>query len=184
MALLQLFSRNVRFGDVTLDYRRRLVMRDGESFSLVSSYWNVLILLIERRPEPVSHEDLAKVLGGSVTSVGKAVQTIRKQLGDSEEKPFIASERGVGYRFVGEVRQRDARLTASLAVGCFLMLAMLAAVYLKTSGIKRQNHQEEELPRKLVQNDYAQIPLVSDGARIYFGEWDNGRFSLRSSVIT
>jgi DNA-binding winged helix-turn-helix (wHTH) protein len=91
------------FGDVVIDRGRRVVSRDGTRQSLPETYLNALFLLIDKQPAVVGKAELASVLKVADDSVPKAIELIRKALGEIKgSKDFILTERGVGYRFIGE----------------------------------------------------------------------------------
>lgn len=91
-------------GDLEFDFRRRIVSRNGIPLNLSEDYRNVILLLVERSPDSVRSAELAEAAGWSGSSFYKVIEAIRAAVGDAERPPrLIVNERGVGYRFIGEV---------------------------------------------------------------------------------
>src|SRR6266849_3550424 len=91
----------LRFAEFTLDLGRRILDRKGETQDLPEEYMNALILLIERRPNTVSKDELCKVLQSTAQTLPKQIEIIRNALGDhTEPRRFIKVERKQGYRFI------------------------------------------------------------------------------------
>ena len=94
-----------RFSDYTLSPARRTLVRDGRELPLIPRYFDLLVLLIERRNEAVSrHEILDAVWSDVVVTDGalsQAVRILRRTLGDDPREPtFIRTVQRHGYRFV------------------------------------------------------------------------------------
>ena len=84
--------------------------RRGTAFRLARQPMELLLLLLERRQELVSREDIAKRLWGPDVftdfdaGIRTAILKIRQVLGDSRESPrFVETVPGKGYRFVAPV---------------------------------------------------------------------------------
>ncbi len=91
-------------GDVTFDFARRVVIRGSAPLDLSEAYLAALFLLVERSPNSVSKGELGKAAGTSEDTLYKVIETIRRALGDTgEPRRLIVTERGVGYRFIGEL---------------------------------------------------------------------------------
>jgi Tol biopolymer transport system component/DNA-binding winged helix-turn-helix (wHTH) protein len=101
----------VRFGDdLELDPAAYELRRSGRPLKLERIPFEILKLLIERRPHLVSREDIiAQIWGKDVfldtdTSINSAVRKIRQVLKDDPENPaFIQTVTGKGYRFIAAV---------------------------------------------------------------------------------
>ena len=98
------------FEDFQIDPERRLLTHhsDGRTVSLTHKAFQVLLLLVERRGELVTKDELmSRVWQDSFVEEGNLTQTIsvlRKTLGDDPAKHrFIVTETGKGYRFVAPV---------------------------------------------------------------------------------
>src|ERR1019366_4106634 len=96
----------VRFEDVELDLRAYHLQRSGRTLKLERIPMEVLFLLVERRGQLVTREDIiAKLWGNDVfidtdNAINTAIRKIRMVLRDDPEKPrFIQTISGRGYRF-------------------------------------------------------------------------------------
>jgi DNA-binding winged helix-turn-helix (wHTH) protein len=94
-----------RFSAFTLSPRRRLLVRDGREVPLIPRYFDLLLLLIERRHEAVHRREIFERVWAdgivSESALSQAVRTIRRTLGDDSREPlFIRTVSRHGYRFV------------------------------------------------------------------------------------
>ena len=94
-----------RFGQFTLSPQRRVLIRDGQEVRLIPRYFDLLLLLVERREEAVHRRDIFdRVWSDAIVSdsaLSQAVRTIRRTLGDDSREPrFIRTVSRHGYRFV------------------------------------------------------------------------------------
>ncbi len=97
------------FGDFELDQERRQLLRSGEPVPLEPKAYELLSLLLERRPRALSKAQIRDVVWPGVfvtdTALGVEVNAIRQALGDDARHPrFIRTIHGFGYAFFGEVR--------------------------------------------------------------------------------
>src|SRR5271167_4359350 len=103
-------SQEFHFGDFTLDQSRYRLQRGTRLLRLEKLPMELLILLVQRRGELVSRDDIAGCLWGKNVfldvdhSINTAVRKIRVVLRDDPEKPrFIETIVGKGYRFAAPV---------------------------------------------------------------------------------
>jgi len=94
-----------RFGDFTLSPQRRLLVRDGREVPLIPRYFDLLVLLIERRHEAVHRREIFDRVwtdaNVSDSALSQAIRTLRRTLGDDSKEPrFIRTVSRHGYRFV------------------------------------------------------------------------------------
>jgi DNA-binding winged helix-turn-helix (wHTH) protein len=94
-----------RFSEFTLCPQRRLLVREGREVPLIPRYFDLLVLLIERRREAVHRREIFdRVWADAIVSesaLSQAVRTIRRTLGDDSREPrFIRTVSRHGYRFV------------------------------------------------------------------------------------
>lgn len=94
-----------RFDQFTLFPGRRLLLQDGQEVPLIPKYFDLLVLLIERRHEAVHRREIfERVWADSIVSdsaLSQAIRTIRRALGDDSKEPrFIRTVSRHGYRFV------------------------------------------------------------------------------------
>src|SRR5437868_2714350 len=101
----------IRFGDdFELDLRSFELRRAGRALKLEPIPMEVLLLLIERRDELVTREQIVdKVWGKDLfldtdNSINSAIRKIRQVLKDDPERPhFVQTVTGRGYRFIAPV---------------------------------------------------------------------------------
>ena len=94
-----------RFSDFTLAPQQRLLIRDGQEVPLIPRYFDLLLLLVERRHEAVHRREIFERVWGEVTvsesALTQAVRTIRRTLDDDPKEPrFIRTVSRHGYQFV------------------------------------------------------------------------------------
>lgn len=94
-----------RFAGFTLSPARRQLLRDGFEVPLIPRYFDLLLLLIERRHEAVHRREiLERVWSDVVVSDGalsQAIRTLRRALGDDPRSPvFIRTVSRHGYQLV------------------------------------------------------------------------------------
>ena len=95
------------FGDFALDQERRQLLRAGEPVAVEAKAYELLSLLVTRRPRVLSKTQIRDVLwpGTAVgeTSLPRLVTELRQALGDDAQSPrFIRTAHGFGYAFCGE----------------------------------------------------------------------------------
>lgn len=94
-----------RFGEFTLSGRQRLLFRNGGALPLIPRYFDLLVLLVERRSTAVSRTEIFdRVWADVVVSDGalsQAIRTLRRTLEDDSREPiFIRTVSRHGYSFV------------------------------------------------------------------------------------
>ena len=97
-----------RFGEFTLDTAARQLLDDGRPVRLSRKPFEVLRVLVERRPDAVSkHDLLTLVWPGTFTveaSLTNVITELRRLLRDDRDEPrFIRTVHGFGYAFCGPV---------------------------------------------------------------------------------
>ena len=102
----------VRFEDFELDLRTCQVRRSGRALKLERIPMEVLCLLVERRGQLVTREEIIEKLWGKNTfldtdnAINTAIRKIRRVLKDDPEQPrFVQTVTGRGYRFIGQVSE-------------------------------------------------------------------------------
>src|SRR5262245_2053367 len=98
----------LRFGPFEFDSATRELLRDGTRVHLSPKAFDLLQLLIERRPALVTKAELQDRLWPDVVvmeaNLGNAVAEVRKALGDDPRAPrFVWTVSRRGYRFAAEV---------------------------------------------------------------------------------
>ena len=94
-----------RFGEFTLSIRERQLFRNGRSLPLIPRYFDLLVLLVEKRQTAVSRREIFdRVWSDVVVSDGalsQAIRTLRRTLDDDSREPqFIRTVSRHGYSFV------------------------------------------------------------------------------------
>ena len=105
-------ARRYRFGEFTLSPTRRSLERNGREVPLIPRYFDLLVLLVERRPEALHrHTIFDRVWPDVVVSDGaltQAVRTLRRALGeDGGGGVFIRTVSRHGYQFVCPVTEEN-----------------------------------------------------------------------------
>lgn len=108
----------LRFGDVTFDRDRRLLLRGPRPVALAPRAYRLLELLLEQRPRAVPKAEILETVwpGTFVTegSLSALVKDLRKALGDDARSPtLIRTVFGFGYAFEGTVHEVSSRAPAA-----------------------------------------------------------------------
>src|SRR5215470_17520792 len=98
-------ARRYRFGDFTLCPSRRALYRGSAELPLIPRYFDLLLLLVERRQEAVHRRTIFDTVWSDVivsdSALTQAVRILRRTLGDDPREPrFIRTVSRHGYRFV------------------------------------------------------------------------------------
>lgn len=96
-----------RFAQFTVSPSTRLLLKGDVEVPLIPRYFDLLVLLIERRNEAVTRDEIfERVWNDVIVSDGaltQAIRILRRSLGDNAKEPrFIRTVSRHGYRFVGE----------------------------------------------------------------------------------
>ena len=94
-----------RFSTFIVSPTRRMLLRDGRELPLIPRYFDLLVLLLERRREAVHRRDIFDRVWTDVmvsdSALNQAVRTIRRALDDDPREPrFIRTVSRHGYQFV------------------------------------------------------------------------------------
>jgi DNA-binding winged helix-turn-helix (wHTH) protein len=149
-----------RFGPFTVDSRTRQLLREQREIHLSPKAFDLLCVLLERRPEVVRKEELhARIWPDTYVvdaNLNVLIGEIRRTLGDKALRPrFIRTAHGVGYAFCEEAAEVDAPRTHAHATRVWLVWKdrtfVLAegeniigrdpqcGVWLDASGVSRQH---------------------------------------------
>ena len=114
-------SRAFRFAGFVLDLSAYQLRRHGRAVSLERRPMELLMLLVARRGEIVTRDEIVERLWGRdvFIEVGSGVNTvirkIRRALGDSADRPrFIQTVQGKGYRFIARLDSAPSMVLAVL----------------------------------------------------------------------
>jgi DNA-binding response OmpR family regulator len=103
----------MRFPDLVVDWRRFTIVRDGTEQQLSRYEAEILRMLIERRGEVVSRQDLLRKVWGYVhlpttRTVDNHIARLRKKLEDDVENPVhVVTVHGLGYRFESQLLEES-----------------------------------------------------------------------------
>jgi DNA-binding winged helix-turn-helix (wHTH) protein len=94
-----------RFGSFIVSPRQRALWCEGREVPLIPRYFDLLVLLIERRAVAVHRNEIFERVWSDVVvsdgALSQAVRTLRRALGDDSREPtFIRTISRHGYRFV------------------------------------------------------------------------------------
>jgi two-component system KDP operon response regulator KdpE len=98
----------VSFGDVEIDFARRVVMKAGTAVKLTPKEYGLLRLLVLHRGRVITHRQILRELWGpkaeEQTQYLRVYMThLRQKLEDDPTQPrFFRTESGIGYRFSEE----------------------------------------------------------------------------------
>ena len=102
----------VRFEDFELDLRSYQVRRSGRTLRLERIPMEILFLLVQRRGQLVTREEIIEKLWGknvfldTDNAINTAIRKTRQVLKDDPEQPrFIQTVTGRGYRFIGQISE-------------------------------------------------------------------------------
>ena len=104
-----------RFGDLQIDFGKRVVMLSGKEVDLTTMEFDILALLVGQRGAVVSRDDIMEHLRGIDwdaynRSVDVLVSRLRTKLSDDAKHPrFIKTIWGKGYQFVGAGGEENTR---------------------------------------------------------------------------
>jgi DNA-binding winged helix-turn-helix (wHTH) protein len=104
----------VRFENFELDLRSYQVRRSGRTLRLERIPMEVLFLLVARRGQLVTREEIIEKLWGknafldTDNAINTAIRKIRQVLKDDPEQPrFVQTVTGRGYRFIAQVAEAE-----------------------------------------------------------------------------
>ncbi len=105
----------VLFGSFALDTGPRLLSRAGDEVHLSPKAYELLTLLVERRPRAVSKAEIHDRLWPSTyvtdASLMTLVAELRVALGEDGRAPrFVRNVRGYGYAFAGDARTDETQV--------------------------------------------------------------------------
>src|ERR1035437_1815603 len=97
------------FGPFRADPEKQVLLRDSEAVAITPKTFETLMILVRHSREVVSKDDLMKELWPDSfveeSNLSQNIFMLRKALGDTpEDRRYIVTQPGKGYRFVAEVR--------------------------------------------------------------------------------
>jgi DNA-binding winged helix-turn-helix (wHTH) protein/Tol biopolymer transport system component len=186
-------ARLVRFGTFEVDLRSAELRKAGVKLKLTGQPFQVLTILLERRGEVVSREELQKRLWPDTFvdidhNLNTAINKIREVLGDSAESPrYVETLPRRGYRFIAPVEGgvfssdqliKEVAPPKAKRRPLYFGLAILgvAVATAATLALWRAAFRTLSPPKvlrftRLTSDGQGKFgPMVTDGSRIYFNE--------------
>ena len=178
------------FGPFVLDPARHLLVRDGQPVPLTPKAFDALLILIERREQVMSKDDLLQLLWPDVvveeSNLSQQISHLRKALDDEASEPrYIVTLPKRGYRFVATVTIRDSAASARTvlkrvvrqrgALAALLVVAVVAVIVAAVTFLRPQAPRADlvrfaiELPQNA---RFAFLALSPDGRRLVFSARD------------
>ena len=116
----------VRFGECVFDSEARELTRRGAAVSLSPKAFQLLSLLLERRPRAISRAELHDVIWPGIfvayTSLPRIVTEVRQALADTSRRPrFVRTVHGFGYAFSGQDVQEERKPAPGTPSRCSLL---------------------------------------------------------------
>jgi DNA-binding response OmpR family regulator len=117
----------VQFGEFELDSAAFELRRKGRAVRLERLPLEFLLLLVSRKGEVVTRDEIAQKLWGNDVyvdtnnAINVVVRKARQALRDDAESPkFLLTVAGKGYRFVGTLTEEPLAVTANAVEGARL----------------------------------------------------------------
>ena len=167
------------FDDLTFDPDARQLWRGGREVHLSPKSFDLLALLIARRPAPVSKIEIRERLWPdtfvSETNLPALVAEIRSALGDDAHQPrFIRTLHRVGYAFQG---QQSVEAAGTAQPGGWLVGgATRIPLYAGENILGREGHGVIVLDCERVSRRHARITIDQDGMWIEDLRSKNGTY--------
>lgn len=96
------------FGPFLVDPDKQTLFRDGGPIALTPKTFQLLLVLLRRRNELVTKDELMKAIWPDTfveeTNLTRNIFSLRKVLGETEHSRYIITVPGQGYRFARDVR--------------------------------------------------------------------------------
>ena len=98
--------RTVQFGDITIDFERRSVCRNGESIKMTPAEYNLLAFFVQNPDKPLTRDMILNSVWGyecfpNTRTVDAHVVKLRQKLETDPVSPrHFLTVHGVGYRFL------------------------------------------------------------------------------------
>jgi DNA-binding winged helix-turn-helix (wHTH) protein len=161
----------LRFNNVRVDVGARQVFRGAEPVHLTRKAFDLLALLIERRPEAVSKEDIHNHLWAgtfvSEASLQALVSEVRQAVGDSgRTRAIIRTVHGVGYAFNVAVESDAESVTESRPVRAWLVGELSRIPLYAGENILGRDDDVTKVDDTTVSRRHARIVVDADGVTI------------------
>lgn len=163
----------LRFGECIFDSETRVLVREGSIVHLTPKAFDLLELLLARRPRVVPKSEIVAHLWPasyvSEGSLANLVSEVRTAVGDPPREPrYLRTVHRVGYAFSGEAVEAGPLEISVVAPSRFRLLWPGGEVSLHEgeNRIGRAENCEVSLPSSTVSRYHAQVVLSGDEARV------------------
>ena len=151
------------FRDLSFDAAARRVARAGREIKLTRKAFDLLAMLVERRPEAVSKDDIHARLWPDTyvaeITLHSLVSEIRRAIGDDSNDPlFIRTVHGFGYAFIADSEPAETPTAARRRVrGWLIWDSERLQVFEGENVFGRGDADVVELPSTTVSRRHARI---------------------------
>jgi DNA-binding winged helix-turn-helix (wHTH) protein len=172
----------LHLGPVTLDTDRHQLFRGAEPAHLSKKAYQLLELLVERRPRAMSKDEIQRALWPdtfvSDTSLTTLVNEIRTLLGESAREPrFIRTVHGFGYAFEGEAGE-------ATPSGCRLLWGEHEVLLEEGENVLgRDPGTRGSIPDASISRRHARITVRGDAATLEDLDSKNGTWVGENRVV-
>lgn len=177
----------VTFGGMLLDTETRQLLRGEAPISLPPKAFDLLVYLIENRPNALSKDELHERLWPGVfvsdTNLAGLVADIRRALGDDARTPrYVRTVQRFGYAFAGAVASAETAAAKRAPARCWLVRGKRQIPLVDGENILGRADGAGPLTSKSVSRRHARITI--DGTSAYLEDLGskNGTF-LRGRAI-
>jgi DNA-binding winged helix-turn-helix (wHTH) protein len=174
----------LRFGDYEFDRDARELRRAGGPVALSPKAFQLLLLLLERRPDAIPQRDLRDTLWPDAhvgyTSLARLVAEVRRSLGESARAPgFVRTVPRFGYAFAGDAAEAPGFEPAPMA-GVFVAKGREYVFPRGETLVGRGEQCGVRLPSTEVSRVHARVLADEEGVSIADagsknGTWVNGQ---------
>jgi DNA-binding winged helix-turn-helix (wHTH) protein len=183
--------------EIVVDVGARLVRRDAANIHLAPKVFDLLVMLVNSRPNAVSHEQLHAALWPGVhvseTSLAALIAQLRKALDDSSGNgPTIRTLHRVGYAFVGDAVIAGPMAAAEVAASRLIWRGESIELPAGTSVIGRDRGCAVQIDADSISRRHARVNVCGDKVSIedlgskngvwVAGERISGRMRLTDGV--
>ena len=172
---------SVRFGDCVLATDRRELLRAGQPVPLTGKAYQLLELLLEKRPRAVAkteiHERLWPATFVSEVNLATLVFEIRRAIGDVARRPrYVRTVRGFGYAFCGEALGQQAAAPSGALVYRLFWGDREVSLEAGESILGRDRDAAVWIDSATVSRHHARIVVTEEGATLEDLGSKNGTF--------
>jgi DNA-binding winged helix-turn-helix (wHTH) protein len=185
----------LRFGEFLIDSRARRLARGNKDVRLSPKAFDLLRLLLARRPDVLSKDELLTAIWPDThvieANLNVVVAEIRRALGDDRHAPrFIRTVHAIGYAFCGEAFELDdtqsrpgSRPASASGAGCWLSWKDRSFALVPGSNvIGRDPRSEVWLDDESVSRRHARISVEQEVASIEDLDSTNGTMLNREPL--